>query len=279
MLKIKLFAAFLIFFLSQNTFASPARIVSLAPSVTKSVMLLGSSSKLAGITTFCPDPSGSIDKIGTVLEPNIEKIVSLKPDLVIASKEGNLPGPVEKLRKLGIKVYVMDAYRNFDDICLSFIELGKVIGREAEAEKIVTNSKARIDAVKKKTLTLSRPAIFWEIGAQPLYTVSDKSFVNDFIEFAGANNIFADMPIAYPQVSREEVLVRNPDMIFIVMMGDINENERSSWQKYGTLKAVKTGNIHILNDLVFLEPTPEAFAEGTEKLNKVIFEKKGGAGQ
>jgi iron complex transport system substrate-binding protein len=174
---------------------------------------------------------------------------------------------------MGFQVYVMDSSNNFDDICRVFIGLGRFLKLEQKAEDIVNQSKLRVEQVKKRVEKLSKPSVFWEVGAQPMFTVSKKSFVNDFIVFAGGQNIFSELPSRYPQISREEVVLRDPDYIIMVTMGDLGSHELASWAKFKTLKAVKYSRVMCLQESIFTIPTPDAIAAGIEKISGILHPK------
>jgi iron complex transport system substrate-binding protein len=246
------------------------KIVCLAPSVTKNLYLLGVEDRVIGITIYCPQGTIKKEKIGTLLEPNIEKIVSLSPDLVIASKEGNVKDSITRLKELGLNTYTMEPCNNFEDICSGFLSLARLVGKEEKALSIITDAKIRIDKVKKETKGKKKLTIFWEVGANPLFTVSRKSFVNEFIEFAGGKNIFDEINMRYPQISREEVMNRDPDVIIIAAMGENFEQEKKYWQSFKSLKAVKNGRVYTLTDTIFTDPTPDAFARGVEKVADIL---------
>ncbi len=246
------------------------RIVSLAPSVTKNVRLLGMSDRLVGTTLYCPPGAPHAVSVGTVLEPSIETIVTLKPDLVIATKEGNASVTVERLRSLGIRVYAMDPCDNFDDINRGFLALANVVGKEDMARSIVSDAKARVNKVRAKTANRKRTRVFWEMGAQPLFTASRKSYLNYFMEYAGGENIFSECAARYPQISREEVLRRDPDAIILITMGDVTPKEKEYWESFPSLKAVAAKKVFILSGPLFTDPTPAGFAEGVERIAALL---------
>lgn len=250
--------------------AGPQRMISLAPSITKSIYLLGAQDRLVAVTVYCPPEASSKEKIGTVYEPNIEKIVSLRPDLVIATKEGNTLAPVETLRKLGVKVYIVEHAANFSEICANFIALGKAIGEEVKAREVVASNEQKLALIKERVKNRKKPSVFWQVGTQPIFTASKKSFVNDFIEFAGGTNIFAELGQRYPQVSLEEVIKRDPDVIIMVSMGGITMQEKARWLSFKSLKAARTGRIYMLDDPIFTNPTPQAVADGAEIVEKLL---------
>lgn len=247
-------------------------IVSLAPSATKSLYQLGLESRVIGITMYCPKGSTKKAVIGNVLEPDIEKIITLKPDLAVVSKEGNRQQTADQLRRAGIRVYIMDAVNSFSEICREFTKLGEFTGQRAEAVKSVESARRRIAALEARRGRGAKPSVFWEVGSQPLFTVSGKTFVNDFIELGGGVNIFRSAGPRYPQISREEVLRLDPDVIVMVTMGDVTDKEKSEWSRFPSMKAVRNGRIYVLHDAVFTDPTPEGIASGAEKVERLLHE-------
>lgn len=250
--------------------AAPKRIVSLAPSITKSLYLLGAQDRLIAVSIFCPPEASKKEKIGTVYEPDIEKIVSLSPDLIIAAKEGNTLPTVQTLVKLGLNVYVVDSANNYSDICASFLALGKVIGEESRAREVIESNSRKLSVIGTRLKKAEKPTVFWQIGAQPIFTASRNSFVNDFIELAGGTNIFSDLRERYPQISREEVVKRDPDVIIMVSMGDVTLEEKAKWLEFGHLKAARSGRIFMLDDPLFTNPNPKSIADGVEIVSKLL---------
>ena len=268
--KILTGSAILIFILAPGLYAYE-RIVSIIPSVTKSLYLLGLEDKIVGVTIYCPPAAKDKEKIGNVLEPDIEKIVSLKPDLVLASEEGNRLVTVNTLKSLGLKVYYTHAVNSIGDIDSDFIKLGRFLGAGAKANDIVRTSQKRIAALKDRKKTGAAPTVFLEVGAQPLFTAGKLCFLNDIIEAAGGKNIFLDTDQRFPQVSREEIIRRDPDVIVLIAMGDVTQNETTSWSEFKGLKAVKTGRIYVVNDSSFTDPTPKSAADAAEKLAALLY--------
>ena len=259
----------ILLFLNSNAFAYE-RIISLIPSATKSLYLLGLGDKVSAVTIYCPPEAKNKEKIGTVLDPDIEKIVTLKPDLVVASKEGNREATVVKLRKMGITVYVMDITDNFDQICGGLLQLGAFLKKDKEAAKVITGCRQRIQKLSLKTKNVKPVNIFWEVSANPLFTAGKGSFANDYISFAGGRNIFAGINGRYPQVSREEVVRLDPDAIVIVTMGDVTEKEIAAWMKFSTMKAVKSRSVYTVSETLFTDPTPVSVVESAEKLYAIL---------
>lgn len=262
----------LFFILLNNSYAQqPQRIVSLAPSITESLYRLGAEDKIVGLTIYSPPSlTDKKEKVGTLLEPNLEKIVSLSPDLVLATAQGNRPQTIAKLRNLGMKVFVFKASRSFFEICQNFLKLAELIGKTKEAEEIISEVESKINLIKKRVKDTSQVKVFWEVGSNPLVTTSKQSFTNELIDFAGGINIFADLPAPYAVVSREEVVRRNPEVIILVTMGYVTTEEARFWSKFNMVKAVKNKRIYVIDSYKVSQPTPWIFATGLEEVAKLL---------
>jgi iron complex transport system substrate-binding protein len=247
----------------------PQRIISLGPSITEELYLLGVENKIVGVTTYCQKPpqAQEIEKIGTVIEVNLEKVISLQPDLVLATSLTN-PKAKEKLKKLGIKVITFPSAKNFREICEQFLELGKIVGREKEAEEIVYRAKKTVSSVKQKVKELPKPKVLVQVGAKPLWVAPKDSFVNDFIEIAGGINVGPSGKNGL--YSREEVLKRNPDVIIITTMGIVGKEEKKVWQRYKTISAVRNNRIYIVDSDKLCSPTPVSFVETLEEMVNIL---------
>lgn len=277
-LLITIFSAVLL--LSENSFAKedyPQRIICLSPAMAEELYILGVEDKLVGCTVYCqrPPEAGSKEKVGTGIEVNLEKVISLKPDLVLAISLTN-PKIKEKLKNLGIKVVAFSTPSNFSQICKQFLELGRLVGKEKEAEKIVKRAEDKADSIKEKVKNLHHPKVLVQIGAKPLFVVTNRYFINDYIEFAGGINIAKGAKEGI--YSREQVLKANPDVIIIVTMGIVGEEEKEIWEKYKTLNAAKNDRIFIVDSYNLCNPTPVSFVETLEEIVEMLhFKNKGKA--
>lgn len=247
----------------------PQRIISLGPSITKALYLLGVGDKLIANTVYCDSPpeAKTKEKIGTVVEINIEEVFNLKPDLVLATSLTD-PKTKEKLKNLGIKVITFSTPKDFSDLCRQFLELGRVVGKEKDAEKIVKTAKYEINLIKKKVKDLPRPKVLIQVGAMPLFVATDRYFVNDYIEFAGGVNIAKDAKEGI--YSREKVLEANPDVIIIPEMGITGGEEKKVWKKYKTLSAVKDDRIYIIDADKLTSPTPMSFIKTLKEIVHIL---------
>ena len=248
---------------------SPRRLISLGPTITEKLYLLGVQDRLVGVTTYCerPPEARAKEKVGNVTQVNIEKIVELKPDLVFATSLTERRN-VERLKRLGISVIVFNEPRSYAETNQQFLELGRIVGREREAEGIVRAEGRRVDAIRKRIKGLPRPKVFIQLGAKPLFAATKDSFVNDFIEFAGGTNITREAKTGF--LSREEVLRQDPDIIIIVGMDAAAGNEKKEWQKFHSLKAVKNDRIFIMDSYRVCSPTPRTFVDALEEMVKAL---------
>ena len=247
----------------------PQRIISLGPSITEELYLLKVQDRLIACTLYCKKPKDAEnkEKVGTAVEVSLEKIVGLKPDLVLATSLTN-PKVIEKLKNLEIKVVNFSVAKSFTQICEQFLELGRIIGKEKEAKEIVHKAGTKVNAMKKKLGNLPKLKIFVQIGARPLFAVTKDSFINDFIEFAGGVNIAYDSKSGL--YSREKVIKDNPDVIIITTMGIIGEEEKEIWKRHRVLKAVKNNRIYIVDSDKFCSPTPLNFVEALEEMVRIL---------
>jgi iron complex transport system substrate-binding protein len=248
---------------------SPRRLISLGPTITEKLYLLGVQDRLVGVTTYCERPPEALakEKIGNVTQVNIEKIVELKPDLVFATSLTERKA-IESLKRLGIGVIVFNEPRSYAETNRQFLELGRIVGRERKAEEIVRVEDRRVDAIKQRIKGLSRPKVFVQLGAKPLFAATKDSFVNDFIEFAGGTNIAREAKSGF--YSREEVLRQDPDIIIIVGMDAAAGNEKKEWQKFHSLRAVKNDKIFIMDPYRVCSPTPRTFVDALEEMVKAL---------
>jgi iron complex transport system substrate-binding protein len=270
---VKIFIIIFLFFISFESLVfakeTPQRIVSLGPVVTEEVYLLGAEDKLVANTIYCTRPftAKKKQKIGTVTRANIEKIVSLRPDLVTSIGLSN-PKQMEKLKRLGINVVDFPTVKTFSQICAHFLKLGRVLGKEEKANDIINYVVEKVDSIKKDTKNSKKLKVFIQIGAKPLVTINKDSFINDIIDFAGGVNIAVNSKTG--SYSREKVITSNPDVIFIASMGILGEDEKNIWKKYKTINAVKNNRIYVLDAKNLCSLTPVSFVEILEEIRRYL---------
>jgi len=263
-----------------NITAYPARIVSLAPANTQVLFAVGAGNNVVGVTDYDKYPynftawieAGNMSSIGNYYQPAIEPIVSLNPDLVVASL-GSIDA-AEQLRDLGYKVVVLNP-TNLAGVLNNMLIVGKLTGHDAEAQTAVAGLQQRIDVVVNgvKNAT-TRPKVYHEIWSDPYMSCGNGTFVNDVINMAGGQNIFENATDAYPVISAEAVIEQNPDvMVFPTQMG-----VDSFWGNYTTvaardgwssINAVKNGKMYTVIGDIIDEPGPRQ-VDSLEIMAKIV---------
>lgn len=204
----------------------PERIVSLSPANTEILFALGLESKIVGVTQYCNYPAEveglkkneTLTIVGGFKNPDIEKILTLHPDLVLASKI-HLSETVPELQKIGILTFVAKP-NNLSSILLSVKKIGKITGTDAEAINLTSRMESRIEAVSDKVGQLPKKRVFYAVWGDPIKTAGAGTFEDEIIETAGGLNIFHDLS-GYAQVDTEAIAVRNPEVIITCTgMGD-----------------------------------------------------------
>lgn len=247
----------------------PQRIISLGPPITESLYLLAVEDKLIANTTYCirPKEAGDKEKIGDTMRANLEKLITLKPDLILATSLSN-PKQIQRLRDLGIEVISFSDPADFSQLCRDFLKLGKIVGQEKEAVDVVQNARERVDVVRQRIRDLPGTKALVQIGARPLWVAPGESFINDLIRMAGGINIGPSGKSGL--YSLEETLKANPDVIIIATMGIVGQTEKKSWQRYKSINAVKNNRIHIMDSYRLCSPTPVTFVEALEELAEIL---------
>jgi iron complex transport system substrate-binding protein len=252
--------------------ANPQRVVALAPSITEIVFALNRSQQLVGVTQYSDYPvaAKALPKVGSYVHLDLEKIVSLRPDLCIAIKDGNPKEVIERLEALNIPVYAADP-RNLTTVMQSVNAVGSLLHAQNEADQLVQSMQRRIDRVTALVAqTTKRPRVFFQIGIAPIVSVGTETFIHELIVLAGGENLAAG-PVAYPRFSEEQVLGLSPEIIIITSMarGAVFEQVREQWRQWPNLPAVRDDRIFLQESNLFDRPTPR-LVDGLELLVKMI---------
>ena len=251
---------------------NPIRVVSLAPSITEIVFALEQEYRLVGVTRFSDFPRAAkkLPKVGSFVHLDLEKIVSLKPDLCIAIKDGNPRAVVNRLESLNIPVYAVNP-RNLKTVMKTISEIGTFLNAGEKANSVVQDMKSRIERVKAKTANVTyRPRVFFQIGISPIVSAGTNTFAHELIELAGGNNLSKGQ-IPYPRFSKEQVLSLSPEVFIITSMSrnTIFEQVKKEWSKWPRLPAVRDKRIHLEDSNLFDRPTPR-LVDGLENLARRI---------
>ncbi len=249
----------------------PERIVSLAPSLTEIAFSLGLGGKVVGVTDFCdyPPEARARPKIGGMVNPSLEAIVALKPDLVLATTEGNRPETVAGLERLGIAVYVVNP-KCIEGVLSSIEGIGRATGTEEAAMELVKGIRKRLNEVAGRLKGISHLRVLYLIWPEPLIVPGKETLINDLIQRAGGENISGNESIPYPLFSMEEVVARRPEVIIVSSKHGEGDIERlvQNWRRF-KVPAVGQGRVHFVNGDLINRPGPR-IAEGLEALARMI---------
>jgi iron complex transport system substrate-binding protein len=198
------------------TLPRPARrIVALVPSVTETVVALGAADRLVGRTDFDHGPAvDRLPSIGGGLDPSVEKLVSLRPDLVLGWETDGRPELRNRLTALGIPVFSIKT-EDTTDVFRAMRNLGRLTGRARAADSLAASLRAELAAVRASVAGAPRPTVFYMAWNDPPLTAGPKTFVSQVIEVAGGRNVFADQGALWPTVSIEEIVRRQPDYVVV----------------------------------------------------------------
>ncbi len=250
---------------------TPERILSLAPSVTEILYSVGLDQEIVGVTPFCDYPAQALAKPKvSYATPNLEAIVALKPDLILAPSTFLRADLLNKLEQLKIPVFILDA-QTIEDIPSHVQTVGRMVGRTQEGDRVATELRGRMAALKAKVASLPKPRLLYVLNSEPLITVGPGSFIHQMIEVAGGANVAARAKAPYPRLSLEEVLKEDPEILLFPVgkAESVSESEQQQWQRWTTLSAVKHQRFHRIPADLLNRPGPR-IAQALEELARII---------
>jgi iron complex transport system substrate-binding protein len=251
---------------------NPLRVVALAPSITEIVFALGQEKRLVGVSRFSDFPKEALrlPLVGSYIQPDIEKIISLNPDICIAVKDGNPREVADQLESLRIPIYAVDPL-DLESVMSMILQIGDLLNAEDRAQAIVTGMQSRIDLVREQVMrTKLRPGVFFQIGISPIVSVGKGTFINEMIRMAGGTNLCAGYS-SYPRFSREQVLALSPDVLIVTTMhrGLSIDQIKAEWAQWTQIPAVRNGRIAIVDSNIFDRPAPRQ-VDALEQLVRII---------
>ena len=254
--------------------APPTRIVSLVPSVTESVYALGGQARLVGRTDWCDYPPAAREKpsVGGMINPSIEMIVALKPDLVIATDEGNREETIVQLRRLGIPIYLVHAHR-VEQMLDMVLRVAALIERREAAGPLVASIRQRVDGVRARVAPLPAPRVLYVLWPDPLIVPGRTSHLTELIEMAGGRSITAGEGDSYVRFSLEAAVARAPEVIVLADHSAAGtaagRQSPEKWNRLTSVPAIKAGRLHSI-DLSILHRYGPRVADGLELLARII---------
>jgi len=249
----------------------PARIISLVPSVTEILFSIGAQDRLVGVTDFCDYPAEARRKprVGGMLAPSLEGMVSLKPDLVVVTTAGNRQETFEQLERLKIPVYVVNPVTVADVLDL-VARLGRLADRGDAADRAVAALRERMQAVAARVEGRSRPRVLYVLWPEPLIVPGKGSLVSELIALAGGASVTADQGQGYPRMSLEAAVGRTPEVIILARHGSrVGPAAREQWQRLESMPAIKSGRLYMADGDLMHRYGPRVVV-GLESLARII---------
>lgn len=235
------------------------RVVSLAPNLTEISYDVGGGAALVGATRFASHPpeAEALPRVGSYVALDIEKIVSLEPQLCLAIRDGNPKATVDRLEALGIPVYVFDP-RSLEEIIDTLERLGEVYQTQSLANELASSYRKRLAHVDDRIKSVKRaPVVFFQIDAQPVISAGANTFLHQLLTRAGAVNLAADRQ-GYPRYSWEELLNLRPEVVLLASMGGGYSDQEllQQWEAWPQIPAVEHNQLHVVDADLFDRPTP-----------------------
>lgn len=238
------------------------RVISMSPHVTELLYAAGGGERIVGAMNFSDYPAAAsrIALVGTNSQVDMERVIALKPDLVIVWQSGNTARQLEQLASLGIPMFYSEPHR-LDEIASSLTRFGQLLGTEKSAQAAAQEFRAKIAALAARYGKRPVVRVFYQIWDKPLYTLNGGHVVSDAIRLCGGENIFAPLKAVAPAVSIEAVLQANPEVVFGGDQHDPADAGLNIWKPYKSMLAVERGNLFTLGGELLTRATPR-MAEG-----------------
>ncbi|MDP2809542.1 MAG: cobalamin-binding protein [Rhodocyclaceae bacterium] len=242
------------------------RIVSLAPHVTETLFAAGAGERLVGAVDYSdfPEAAKRLPRVGGYSRLDLETVAALKPDLAVGWASGNSPAHIEKLRAMGIPVYLSQPER-IDDVANDLERFGELAGTQAVAREAAAAFRGRLHGLREKFGARPKVRTFYQIWKQPLMTVGGGQVITDVIRLCGGENVFADLKPLAPNVTVEAVIKADPEVIVASGMGDSRPEWLDDWRQWKMLAAVRRDNLFFIPPDLIQRHTSR-IVEGAERL-------------
>lgn len=255
--------------------APAARIISVAPHTTELVFAAGAGKTIVGVSAFSdfPDEAQHIASVGSSAQLDLERIISLRPDLVVAWKSGNAARQIARLRQLGIPVFESEP-RDFETIATGIERLAVLAGTSAQGKLAANTFRQQLASLRQRYATRASVRAFYQIWPSPLMTLNHTHLVSQALKLCGAENVFGTLPQLVPTISMESVIAVDPEAIFI---SDDRAEAGAMWQRFKQMTAVKKNNIFSVNGTLMNRAGPrilDGSAQLCEQVEQVRQQRK-----
>jgi iron complex transport system substrate-binding protein len=250
--------------------SNPHRIVSLAPGATEMLFAAGAGQQVIATVQYADEPAAArqVPRIGDVVAIDMERLVALRPEVAVVWPGGGNPAQIEEIDRAGIPLYRQQV-NSLADISVSLRRLGALTGTTGVAERAARAIDVRLAGIAHKYDNQGHPTVFLQIWNHPVYTVGGTHLMSDALKLCGARNVFDDLRELAPAVDIEAVVARNPDIIVIAAPPGGAPEWIADWQRFKTLRAVRTGKLIPFEDVRFTRLGPSVI-DATEALCKVL---------
>jgi iron complex transport system substrate-binding protein len=246
------------------------RVITLAPNLTEIVFAVGGGDRLVGNTTYCdyPPEAKSIAKVGDSLQPSLERIIALRPQVVLISTASQLEVFTRQLQNQNIAVFVTDPH-DLEGVFRSIEHVGNILGQTEQTTLLLKQLRERTSAVEQAVKAAKPVRVFYQVSAEPLYTIGKDAFVTDLIRRAGAVSVTAEVPGAWPKFSSESALAAKPEAIILPTGGSMGAANSSVTDALRNSPAALTGRVYKINDDYLARPGPR-LVDGLEALARAL---------
>jgi len=251
---------------SQNENISGKRLISLSPSITGQIIDLGAEDNIVGVTPYHPTLKRDIPLVGTYITPSIEKIILLKPDIILMSEEDGEIQQNSFFEKFGLRYYRFGRNSDFKSICDNYLLLGEMIGRRETASEKIEYYRQRLNKVKKDNNELK---VAFLVSVKPLITVSGLSHISDIIKEAGGINIFSDLNVPYPILTLESLIIKNPDVVIIMSPGE-DLYLYHQLKNFSNIDFINRKNIFVAGEEIIPYYSPKEYVLSVEKISEIL---------
>ena len=256
-----------------RTVSVPARVmrvISLAPNLTEIVFAVGAGDRLVGRTSYCdyPPEARTVAEIGDTLHPSLERIIALKPQVVLISTSSQLEVFTQQLQNQNIAVFVTDPH-DLEGVFRSIQQVGEILGQKEQSDQLVQKLRERTTAVEQAVNGKQPVSVFYQVSGEPLYTAGHDSFVTDLMRKAGAKSVTADVPGAWPKYSNESALAAKPQAIILPTGGSMGSANSDVTEALRQSPAVLEGRVYKINDDYLTRPGPRAI-DGLEAMARAL---------
>jgi iron complex transport system substrate-binding protein len=220
------------------------RIISLSPHITELLFAAGAGDRIVGVddASDYPAAAAGIARVGEPAALDIEGLLKLKPTLIVLWDSGTPARRKAELERLNLKLYVTDQH-HLDDIGATLLEFGRLAGTEPEAAAAARRYETELAQLRSQYASRPRLKVFYQVWDRPLYTLSGEHVVSEVLSLCGGDNVFAELSTLAPEIDKEAVLTRDPDVILIAATGGEGARQSADWSRFGRLRAVQRHHV------------------------------------